>query len=173
MHLSICAWAFYFQLLAASICKIQLIFLCWPYYWGFIGLADNRGVSVVCSCFSLCPRNFPSLVLLCWPRRWCCSWSWSTQPFTMKCDEVLSLLSLAEFNWLLFWGCWWILACTFICLEIFVRFGRWVEKHFPSLVSEKVCVISFEQFTTESLWVCSFLCARFYLSIIDSVSVID
>jgi len=38
---------------------------------------------------------------------------------------------------------------------------------------EKVCVTSFEQFTTESLWVCSFLCARFYVSIIDSVSLID
>ena len=120
---------------------MQLIFLCWPYYWGFIGLADNRGVSVVCFCFSLCPRSFLLL-------SYCAGHDagvvpdlgGSTQPFTMKCDKVLSLLSLAEFYWLLFWGCWWrILACTFICLEIFVRFGRWVEKHFPSLVSESLC----------------------------------
>ena len=152
-----------------------LLMLPEPASW-FIGLEDNWGVSVVCFCFSLCPKSF---LLLSWH---CAGHNsgvvpdlgGSIQPFTMKCDEVLSLLSLAEFNLLLFWGRWWrILACTFICLEICVRFGRWVEKHFPSLVSEKVCVISFEQFTTESLWVCSFLCARFYVSIIDSVSLID
>lgn len=67
----------------------------------------------------------------------------------IKCDEVLSLLSVAEFSLLLFcWGflhvCLWrISVCNFIFLWSFVRFWHKGWEVFPSLVSERVCVISF------------------------------